>query len=189
LFELFYGVFGTRLGIFVSFPAAILAGKGFSITTEKIKPYTKIFFVLILLMALIIYVPETQIRGTAFNLKERTAMKWFNEFTEKDANIFSSWDRGHPLAELGKRKVVIDGYFEFAPDLNKRNESMKEIISTSDCNKIYTEAKKFNSNYFFVFNAALKSRNFRNGILEAECPFMDYVFASDSSKIIKFNLK
>ncbi|MBU2100626.1 glycosyltransferase family 39 protein, partial [Candidatus Micrarchaeota archaeon] len=44
LFELFYGVFGTRLGIFVAFPAAILAGQGFEIVLEKIKPYTKIFF-------------------------------------------------------------------------------------------------------------------------------------------------
>ena len=189
LFELFYGVFGTRLGIFVAFPAAILAGKGFSIVLEKIRPYTKIFFILILLMALIIYIPETQFRGRVFSSTEKNAMKWFDDFTEKDSNVFSVWDRGHPLAELGKRPVVIDGYFEFAPDLNKRNDSMKEIVSTSDCNKIFIEADKFKANYFFVFNAARNSRNFKNGLLEAKCSFMDYVFDSDSSKIIRFDLE
>lgn len=188
LFELFYGVFGTRLGIFVAFPAAILAGKGFSIVIEKVRPYTKIFFILILLMALIIFVPETQFGERPLSVTERNAMKWIDEFTEKDANIFSIWDRGHQLAELGKRKVVIDGYFEFASDLNKRNASMKEIASTSDCNKIFTETDKFKANYFFVFNAAINSRRFKNGLLEAECSFMDYVFASDSSKIIVFDL-
>jgi hypothetical protein len=116
-------------------------------------------------------------------------MKWFSEFTEKDANVFSIWDRGHPLAELGKRKVVIDGYFEFAKELDERNNAMKEIASTSDCNKIFIQAKKFNSNYFFVFNSALNSMNFKNGLLEAECSFMDYVFASNSSKTILFDLK
>ncbi len=188
LFELFYGVFGTRLGIFVAFPAAILAGQGFSIILKKIRPYTKIFFLLILIMGLIVFVPKIQFSGRSFSLTEKTAMKWFNEYTEKDANIFSVWDRGHALAELGKRPIVIDGYFEFAPDLNKRNESMKEIISTSDCNKIFIEADKFKANYFFVFSAGLNSRNFKNGLLEAECSFMNYVFDSDSSKIIKFNL-
>ncbi len=188
LFELFYGVFGTRLGIFVAIPASILAGKGFSIVLEKIKPYTKIFFVLILFMALLIYVPGTQVGGKFLNTSEKNAMQWINGFTEKDSNILSFWDRGHQLAELGKRPIIIDGYFEFAPGLNERNNSVKEITSTSDCNKILTEAKKFNSNYFFVFKSAINSRNFKNGLLEAECPFMNYVFASDSSKIIKFNL-
>jgi len=189
LFELFYGVFGTRLGIFVAFPAAILAGQGFSIVIKKIRPYTKIFFVLVLLMALIIYIPEIQFSGKAFSTTEKNAMAWLDEFTEKDSNIFSVWDRGHALAELAKRPVVIDGYFEFAPDLNKRNESMKEIVSTSDCQKIFNEADRFKSNYFFVFNAGINSRNFRNGILEAECSFMDYVFDSDSTKIIRLDLK
>jgi len=189
LFELFYGVFGTRLGIFIAFPATILAGKGFAIVIEKIKPYTKIFFILVLALGLIIFIPETQFKGKFFSDTEKNAMKWFDEFTEKDSNVFSVWDRGHPLAELGKRKVVIDGYFEFAPDLNKRNDSMKEIVSTSDCNKIFIEADKFKSNYFFVFNSAINSRDFKNGLLEAECSFMDYVFDSDSSKIIRFDLK
>ncbi len=188
LFELFYGVFGVRLGIFIAFPAAILAGKGFSIVLEKVKPYTKIFFILILAMTLIIYIPDTQFGGRSLTQTERTAMSWFNEFSEKDSNISSSWDRGHQLAELGKRKVVIDGYFEFAHELDERNNSMKELVSTSDCNKILTETKKFNSNYYFVFNRALGSRVYKNGLLEAECAFMDYVFDSDSSKIIKFDL-
>jgi len=188
LFALIYGVMGARLGIFVAIPASIIAGKGFSIVIEKIRPYTKIFFILILLMALIIYIPGTQFNGRPLTKTEKTAMAWIDEFTEKDINVFSSWDRGHPLAQLGKRKVVIDGYFEFAPDLDKRNESMKEIISTSNCEKISTEAKKFNSNYFFVFNSGLNTMTFKNGLLEAECDFMDYVFASNTSKIIKFNL-
>ncbi len=186
MFELFYGVFGTRLGIFVSFPAAILAGQGFSIIIEKVKPYAKIFFVLILFMGLMIYIPNVQFPGKSLSSTEKNAMKWLNEFTEKDINILSSWDRGHPLAEITKRKVVIDGYFEFAPQLNERNNSIKEISSTSDCNKIKTEAEKFNSNYFFVFNTAIKSKTYKNGLLEAECDFMNYIFDSDSSKIIQF---
>lgn len=189
-FSFAYAMFGARLGIFVSFPAAILAGVGFNFILEKVKDYKKIFYFLVLLLCLLALVPGTQNNYRLLNEKEINSMEWIKEFTNTDSNIMSVWDRGHPLTRIAERKVIMDGYFEFAPDLAGRNRAMKELVSTSDCSKIYDHIHSFNINYFYLYSRALHSREFILGVLEAkDCYLMNTVFENDGSKIIKYDLE
>jgi hypothetical protein len=190
VFSLLYMVFGARLGIFFSFPMALVGGFGFNFLYEKTRPYTKAFFFLVLVLALI-SIPLSHPRfGTWLSDSEKAGMLWLKEFSSKDANVGSLWDRGHPLTYISQRKVVMDGYFEFAPDLNVRNQALKELITTSNCKKIEVQTKKFNINYFYVHGSGLKTMDFKNGILEStHCKTESSVYENDKSKIIKYEVK
>ena len=79
------------------------------------------------------------------------------------------------------------GYFEFAPQLNLRNETVKDLITTSDCEKIKENALRFNASYVFVPGRGMKDRSYINGILEANgCKIVSSVFASDGAMILEF---
>jgi hypothetical protein len=189
LFSLFYGMFGTRLGIFVSFPAAILSAFGLEFILKKVHPYEKAFFLILMVLCLIALVPGMFETHQLVKESEKSAMLWFNGFTPKDSSIMSSWDRGHPLAYFAQRKIVIDGYFEFAPGLKERNNSMKLLIRTNNCEKIKLEVSKFEIDYFFIHSKVLDSITYQNGVLESgRCEFVFGVFESDGSKILSYNL-
>ncbi|MBI4053212.1 MAG: hypothetical protein HY394_04195 [Candidatus Diapherotrites archaeon] len=180
-------IFSNRLSIFAAVPAAMLAGYGIDFVFRKTLPYRKIFAMLFLVLALAFSVSLLWQTSRFADFSERSAMQWIGGNTVQDANIFGSWDRGHPLAYFASRAVVIDGYFEFAPRLKERNDSMNAIIGTSDCGKIRAEYSKWNANYFFVHKSALNSNAFKNGILEAEdCANVSRVFSSDGAAILAF---
>jgi len=187
VFSFLYVMVGVRLGLFVAFPVAIISALGFHWIEGKVKEYKKILYVLLLILSAMTLFYWAQPGGGLLNQKEVASLNWMKEFTAKDANIMSIWDRGHPITYYTQRKVVIDGYFEFAPRLEERNNSMKTLISTSDCRKIAKETKKFNINYFFAPNSALGSIDFLNGILEAKnCANVESVFDNGGSRIIKY---
>ncbi len=186
--SLLFGVFALRLGIFLSIPAAIIAGFGLNFALEKIRPYTGIFFVLLLVLALVSLIPLLDSFEQLVPVSQKKAIEWLKNNSSSDENIFSQWDQGHPLAYLTQRKQVIDGYFEFAPELEERNQVMKELIESSNCKRIEKNVKKFNANYFFIHKGALNSLKFQTGILEAKnCPGVSSIFSSNGGKIIQYS--
>ena len=187
LISLLYAVVSYRFSIFLAIPAALFAGGGLYFVLQKVKPYWHVFTLLILVLALFAVVPEVSSTSKYVQDSERSAMLWLKESTPVDSVIFAEWDQGHPLTYLAQRQVVIDGYFEFAPDLQERNNSMKRIVSTSNCAKIKTEAGRFGTDYFYAHKQALNSMALKNGILEADCDFMDALYASDGARIIGFS--
>jgi hypothetical protein len=83
---------------------------------------------------------------------------------------------------------VIDGYFEFAPDLKERNDNWKHLASTSQCEKIEALAPEFNTNYFFLPGRRFNDLGFKNGIMEADdCPAVSAVYQSNNAKIFQYN--
>lgn len=187
LYSLVFGFAGLRLGIFLSIPAAIIAGFGLNYALQKVRGYEKIFFALILILALFTIMPRLNSIDKVPIVEEKEAMVWIEQHSDKNASIAAQWDRGHPLTRYAKRKVIIDGYFEFAPSLEVRKASVNNLATTSDCNKIRTEVKIFEPDYFFVPAPAFSSLAYRNGILEAtDCDAMDAVFHNDRSKVFHY---
>tara|TARA_Y100000310_G_scaffold337591_1_gene425084 strand:- start:1198 stop:2598 length:1401 start_codon:yes stop_codon:yes gene_type:complete len=187
LFSFFYGIFSSRLFIFVSIPAAIIAAGGFSLIFEKTRRYFPILIALLFVLSIIPIMNEVNSTTRFINPAEKKAMQWLQQIPI-DSVLASQWDRGHPLAYLTGRQVVMDGYFEFAPQLDERNESMKILASSSNCETLQAEKEKWGIDYFFVHNSALESLTYKNGLLEADCGFISQVYASNNAKIISFDL-
>ncbi|MDO8537848.1 MAG: hypothetical protein Q7S21_03090, partial [archaeon] len=187
IISLAYALIGVRTSIFLSIPIAILAGFGLSIVFEKVKPYQKIAFVIILMLVLISAMPGFLSKGTYLSVQDREALSWMKDNTSSTAVIFSQWDLGHPITYLAQRITFMDGYFEFAPDVKQRNDEMNILISSSNCSTIKNLVQKNNLNYFFIPTKAINSNTYKFGALEADCEFESMVYASDTTKIIKWN--
>ena len=76
---------------------------------------------------------------------------------------------------------------EFAPELDARNNSMKNLITSSDCNKLSFEKERWGLDYFYVPDKALNDKGYQNGFLEADCDFISQVYSSDYARIFEFN--
>ncbi|MDO8627557.1 MAG: hypothetical protein Q7K42_03765 [Candidatus Diapherotrites archaeon] len=183
----FVSIFALRLAIFFTVPGAILSGIGLSWVFANAGKYSK-FFVLFLIVLLVVTV-QPFIFGYDIdpNISEQMAMVWLKENSLPSESIFAQWDQGHYLTYFAQRKVVMDGYFEFAHELKERNSAIDELASTTNCQKIRTNVEKFSGNYFFVEARVLKSRAFLNGILDAKnCKGVSAVYASEGAKIIEY---
>lgn len=185
-FSLLYAAFSARLAIFLTMPVAIISAAGLGFAFEKTRSVFPVFLALLLILGSMVIFSEANGTGLFVSSSERAAMSWLKT-TPADSVIFSQWDRGHPLTYLSRRQVVIDGYFEFAPDLEERNDSMKVLVQTSNCLKILAESARWNFDFFFLYKGAVESPTYKHGILEADCNFISTVYSSDSARILSFN--
>lgn len=184
LFSLLYGAFSYRLFIFLSIPFALIAAYGFGWVFTKTRKYFPVLLFLLFVLAFLVVFQESQI-GAHIKPGEKAAMNWIKASTDEQAVIGCRWDSGHPLTYLSRRAVMIDGYFEFAPRLDERNESMKNLITSSDCNKLLFEKQKWDVNYFYVPVAYFYS--FENGLLEADCNFISRQYDSGQAIVLGFD--
>lgn len=184
-----FALIGTRLGIFLTMPVALLAGFGIDAAVENSKKHVKYILLLVFLLALLTALPKLAMHGKYVSFEERAAMSWLAAGNSgANAVIASQWDQGHPLAYYTNRKVVIDGYFEFAPNLEKRNSGMRELIYTSDCAKINSLIRKYSITHFYVPSKSMGSEAYLNGILEArDCEAMDSAYASGRARIFSYS--
>ena len=182
-----YALVGVRTSIFLSIPIALLAGWGLSFVFEKVKPYQRIAFAIILMLVFISVAPSMLNKSTYLSVQDREALSWIKYFTPTNAVIFAQWDLGHPITYLAQRITFMDGYFEFAPDVKQRNDTMNILISTSNCSTIQSMIQANKLDYFFIPTKAINSNTYKYGALEADCAFESVVYASNSTKTIKWN--
>lgn len=187
LYSFFFGIFAFRLFFYFAPVASLFAGSGFAYFLGKIGEYKKIFFVISFLLLLISTLYSIYDITGYPSQQNAAAFSWIRENTPKDSTIASIWDNGHLITKLAERKVLMDGYFEFADRLSERADAFNDLTASSDCSTIEPLEKKWNINYLFIPDYAATARNYRKGILEAkDCGFMDAVF-DDGAKIIRFD--
>ncbi len=187
LYSFLYATIGLRLGIFMAMPMAITAGFGIRELWARTRRYSIVFLLLVAMLALLTVLPRLSTQSPFATPQDKAAMLWLGINTDENATIASTWDRGHPLTYYAKRKVVMDGYFEFAPGIEARNNALWTIAQSSDCEKIRENAERYSADYFFIAEAMLKWESFKNGIMEAdECPYVSSAFQSDGARIMKF---
>ena len=184
-FSLLYAAFSSRLAIFLTMPVAIISAAGFGLAFEKTRSAFPVLLALLFVLGSMVAFSEVSNTRLFVSPSERAAMAWLSN-TPLDSVIFSSWDRGHPLTYLSRRQVVMDGYFEFAPGLSERNDSMQVLVRTSNCVKILAERTRWDFDFFFLHKRALESAVYKNGLLEADCKFISTVYSSDSARILSF---
>ncbi|MFH1256491.1 MAG: hypothetical protein V1494_04305 [Candidatus Diapherotrites archaeon] len=190
VFSLAFGLVGTRLALFFALPAAIFAGFGLDFVAEKVKGREKFLVALLLLLSVAALFPAIYSPGNFVSTAQKSSLLWLNENTPADASIALVWDQGHPLTYFAQRKVVVDGYFEFAPGLEERNKSVFTMMQSSDCNTIIGEAQKWGASFFYAPEKFMQSDSLKYGILEAKnCTQIGAVYEGYGAKIFALEIR
>ena len=58
------------------------------------------------------------------------ALHWIRDNTPQDSVVLSDWQWGHWIAGISGRKNFVDGYAEYAPQVNKRIAELNEFYKT-----------------------------------------------------------
>lgn len=116
-------------------PLALLAGFGFHTALEKTKPY---HFWLVGMVVVALLLQDGLYYQTFFEDQQvgslTPALIWARQNTPPEAVFLSLWDRGHSIAGVARRKVVMDGYFEFAPQVEARHRDVMSVFYGSEGN-------------------------------------------------------
>ena len=100
------------------------------------------------------------------------------------ACVVAQWDLGHLITYFSEKPTLIDGYFEFSPNLETKENVSYQILASSDCKKILNSLKKFNLKYILVKNK--NKRIYKNGILENKCNFLNKIYENNEIVIFSF---
>jgi len=127
-----------RFLIYMPFIVAFLAAIGIM----SLKKYRNIIIAVVLVYSAVIggiavydfahYSPSTT---------EIEGLEWIRDNTE-NVTIFSDWPYGHWIAGIAERKNFMDGFIEYAPDIEERFEKLQNFYDTCEVEEyqyIYSE--------------------------------------------------
>ena len=63
---------------------------------------------------------------------EYEAFTWIRNNVPENETVFSDWQWGHWITGISNRKVYLDGYAEYAPDINQRMDMLKKFYATCE---------------------------------------------------------
>ncbi len=129
---------------------AVLGGAGLAVSVKKLKKLSLPFVVFVFVVAIILVSDFNYNNLGTHSIRTEKALRWAEANTPRDSVFLSMWDRGHVITEVAKRKVVVDGYFEFVPDLDERVKDSFAFLNS--CNKTLEKkiVEKYKINYIFV---------------------------------------
>ncbi len=190
LLSLAIGMFGTRLMVFMLPFYAIIAGIGFFRVIDYLHREEKaiaVFGILFLVLGVVTVYLFMSFANPYFLPGEKAATQWLFGYAHAGEAVISMWDTGHALAYYTHLPQVVDGYFEFAHELEERITSMWAVHLSSNCDTFSTNMKKFNATYVFLGQRELEGQSTRMGILEMQrCTAMRIPYTSDHARIVEF---
>lgn len=122
-----------RLFVYFPLPVAIFAVLGLKYLGERVqKRHFLVLLIIIIAYTLFFGANRVLYFAQDYPVKEHyEAFTWIKENTAQDAVILSDWQWGHWINGLAERKNFVDGYAEYAPDVNKRILEMRQFFK--DC--------------------------------------------------------
>lgn len=190
LLSLAIGMMGTRLMVFALPFYAIVAGYGFMRVVEyahRDEKAVAVFGVFFLLLGVVSVFAVMSSATPNLLPGEKAAAQWLFGYAQRGESVFSMWDNGHALAYYSHLPQVVDGYFEFAHELDARIDAMWAVHSTSSCETFAQHMRRFNATYVYVGQRELESQFVRLGLLEqVGCEQLRFPYASDHARIAEF---
>ena len=121
-----------------------------------------------------------------YSQSELNAIRYLGTHAVPGSSVLAMWDQGHVLAYYTHLPVVIDGYFEFAHELEARNNAMRTAWQTGDCVTFRNAMDSFHARYFYLSSDELRSEASRLGVLELKsCTGVHTLYSSDGARIIE----
>lgn len=124
-----------RLFIYLLFPAALVASVGITALYRRKTRYPDYRKILaVLFSAYLIIAGGSFVLDFASNYPKEVqirALLWIKDNTPQDAMVLSDWPSGHWVCGISYRKCFMDGYAEYAPDVDQRLEQLNQFFR--DC--------------------------------------------------------
>ncbi len=119
-----------------------------------------------------------------YSLSERATIDHLSAEAVPHSSVLTIWDQGHVLAYYTGLPMVVDGYFEFAHELDERNAAAKDPLQSGRCSVFTDSMDRFDARYYYISRGELLAEYTRFGLLELEpCPPMRILFSSDDARI------
>ncbi|MDP2666084.1 MAG: hypothetical protein Q8P05_01115 [Candidatus Diapherotrites archaeon] len=183
--------FGMRLVNYLTPFLAILGGYGMMWVISHIHSLKRglpILGGMMLLLGIVVVGQIMSAENPYVHPAEHAALTFIQTNTPSDAVILTIWDQGHVMTYYTKRPVVIDGYFEFAPDLDRRNAIMGEAFYSSNCQTVSHALQSFRATHLYLPQDELYSRSVELGLLDlSPCEQLSLVHSSEHARVYAVN--
>ena len=99
---------------------------------ESIRSKFKQILLIGIVVYLIIFIPGTvSTYASWWPTKEQTdAFLWIKQNTPENSTVLTDWTLGHWVTGIAQRKNFMDGYAEYAPEVDQRLEELLEFYKT-----------------------------------------------------------
>jgi len=119
---------------FAALPVCLFAGAGLFEAARKTKQYSKWLVALVIvalsIQATLYYATLDPLASPGF----MDSLHWARANTAENSTFLSLWDRGHVITGVAGRRVVMDGYFEFAPQADERYSDIISFFHGGEAN-------------------------------------------------------
>jgi hypothetical protein len=158
-----YSLFNNALLIYSNLVIVFLSGIAF-VHFARMRWSLKILrdFTLIVLFCGLLFSAFT----TVFSLQEAlpntpltNSLIWLNLNSEETDLVFSHYSSGFWIEFVSKRPVVMDGLFEYTPDVNGRYLDSRQVFEAEDIDKVRELLSKYDVKYVLV------TKNFYEGLV------------------------
>ncbi len=128
-----------RFFIYLPFVAAIIVVEGLTYLNKRInKKYFVILLIILVVYTLTFGVHRILFFANDYPIQQQTeAFLWIKNNTPENATILTDWMWGHWIPGIAERRNFIDGYAEYAPNVNKRLEELYTFYSNCTVPKNY----------------------------------------------------
>ena len=142
--------FASRNMVYAATPLAVLAAFGLSeaqTQTERFAPWVWAVCGIAVLCSVF---SALNVQSGQYSGEQVAAFNYLSGLPQSP--VIALWDRGHPLAEISKKQVVVDGYFEFEPRLDEKVSDVQLLFLSNRGEDVDAIAKKYGAGYILFDN-------------------------------------
>lgn len=181
------GAIGVRLSLYWIPFFSIIAGYGLREVIRFIRPAQYGLAILgvfiVIVGAVSVYAIMNDVHPY-FSESGESGARFLQSYASPTDSVLTTWDYGHVLAYYSGLPQVIDGYFEFAHELDARNAAMKKAMATSRCSMYVNALDQFKARFHFIPRDELYSLNAEYGALTLErCPSVRTIYSTNDARI------
>jgi hypothetical protein len=115
---------------------------------------------------------------------ERVTIDHLGRNAVPSSSVLTIWDQGHVLAYYTNLPQVVDGYFEFAHELDERVRVSKQFLQSTHCADFVDSMDEFDARYYYISHGELHAEYLKYGFLGVEpCPPLRILFSSDDARV------
>lgn len=133
--------------VFAAVPLAVLACVGIAFAVRRSGEYAKWLWPMIGVAVLAASYSALNVQGRQYSSEQVAGFSYMQPLPS--GAVAALWDRGHAITYLSQKPVVVDGYFEFAPQLDERVRDVAWIYLSNDTEKISALSAKWGAEYVF----------------------------------------
>jgi|GEM_PF-1803386 len=183
--------FASRNMVYAAVPVAVLAAFGLSEAQAKTNQYAPFLWLVCGLAVLSSVYCALNVQSGQYSSQQLAGFAYLAALPQSP--VIALWDRGHPLAEISKKQVVVDGYFEFEPNLDSKVTDVQILFSTNSSRTVDSITGKYDAGYIYfdsktreVFGA--KENAFAASFLSAgNASQLDLLFDSGDARVFRVN--